>query len=250
MRSKIISLLVLSMIAFSLVIVPESAYAVKPPVSKQKETSKPTPKPRTQSIVSFPSTYSISVGDGVEYFIFKSRSEVIWCFESVDHYLFAVAYGSYNMADQTLTFSKKKIYSSANMLRDGDVKFKLSMSGGSLCISTNNRRGVVYLGADVNEKVKLTRCGNITPSSRLAGTSWEFSSDEMRYKVYFKSSSEVVIDGEPHCYVLIGDHIGILVGDNPDKEAWVGFIDGDKIYLHRSGFRRVYDYHMTLYRVR
>ncbi|MCH5319839.1 MAG: hypothetical protein J1E38_09060 [Paramuribaculum sp.] len=199
------------------------------------------------SLITFPSTFRYTqyypddpkCPEVTSYFIFRSANEVIWCLESDDDYLYAIAYGTYNKSSNTICFSQNKVYSSLNSFRDGDIIFTLRKIDGSLYINSDNRRVSYFLGKAGNY-VPLKKCDNITPSSSLARTSWKgsYPYSEEQIMFYFQSASEVIVDGEPHSYILIEDKVGILSGDNPTDEAFTGVVNGDVLLLHRSGFRK------------
>lgn len=194
---------------------------------------------KSGSLVSFPSTYKITQTFNDDrspkvtfYFIFKSADEVIWCVESSDGYLFAVAYGVYNKSSQQVVFSKDRVYSSFYALNGGDIKCSLKKQNGALQMS----------GLVKGRYLPLTKCADIQTSSSLSGTSWTGYYDDEELNLFFQSDSEVILNGKPHCYIQIGNKVGFLSDDNPEKEAMVGYVIGEKLMLHRSGTRINLDY--------
>lgn len=202
-----------------------------------------------QAQISFPSTYKYTkkiFGDErcnqiVSYFIFDSPSKIIWCFESYDGYIFPIAMGAYNSAQQTLVFTKQYSTWSAFYM-DDKITFKIQTDRNNNIIMNSDEEFSFFF--DDNGRSTLIKCDYVlTPSNKLVGSSWKFeetydNNGEMiteKLIFYFRSTNEVLLDGEPHIYILIGNTIGILSGDNPEKEALVGKWYDKEMEIHRSG---------------
>lgn len=173
----------------------------------------------------------------ISYFIFNSADDVIWCLESSDGYIFPIAFGSYNASKHNMVF--RKSISSFGAFTGGDITFSVFEKNGRLEISTN--RDDVACLLDDSGPSRLNKCDYIlTPSGKLVGSSWKFEDYNTNEKVvlYFKSKTEVLLDGEPRGYILIGNTVGILSGDNPAKEAIVGECYERKLNVHRSGYTK------------
>lgn len=229
------------------------------PLGFSQKTSSKSKSSSAKSLVSFPSTYKYirtirdeaNIPEVITYFIFNSPSEVIWCVMSSDSELFAIAYGTYNTANQTLVFNNKRIKSSYSGFYNGkSIIFKLQGKNGQVYISCNDVSGSYFIGDVPGESHALIECvNNIYPSSELVGTAWRATYDDESMDIYFKSASEVILNEEPHTYIMVDNQVGILSGDNPTKEAFVGVLQDGLLYMHRSGFRYNLDYPwITFYR--
>lgn len=208
--------------------------------------------------ISMPSTYTYTkkvfgyedVSHITNYFIFRSANEVIWCIESSDSFLYPVAFGKYDAYAGKLIFTKQHSRYAMFVCND-PIVFKVTMSGGKL--------GITPLSSDLknffegDERAILTKCDyNLTPSSKLVGTSWKYENYETNEKVtlYFKTKTQVLWDGEPRGYILINDTIGILSGDNPEDEAVVGYVNSNEMSVHRRGYSKSeHSYQITLKKV-
>ena len=199
----------------------------------------------SQAQISMPATYKYtkkifgnpSCPEVTSYFIFRSYNDVIWCLESTDGYIFPVAFGAYSSAANKITFTQS--YSSFGGFRDGNIVFNAVISNGSLILTPVRRDIEAYF--DDNGKTVMKKCDyDLEPSNKLVGTSWKFEDYDTNDKIllYFKSKTEVLLDGEPRGYILMGNTIGILCGDNPGKEALVGTWNERILHVHRSGITK------------
>lgn len=171
------------------------------------------------------------------YFIFNSANDVIWCLESSDGYIFPIAFGSCNFSSHNMVFNQS--ISSFSAFYDGPIRFSIYEKNGGLEICTNNE--YIEFMFDDNGTALLRKCDyTLSSSKNLVGSSWKFEDYNTKEKIvlYFKSKTEVLLDGEPHGYILIGNTVGILSGDNPAKEALVGKYYDRKMNIHRSGYTK------------
>ena len=170
------------------------------------------------------------------YFIFNSANDVIWCLESSDGYIFPIAFGSCNFSSHNMVFNQS--ISSFYAFYGGPIRFSIYEKTGGLEISTNNE----YVDEILDNGIALLRkCDyTLSPSKNLVGSSWKYEDYNTNEKLvmYFKSTTEVLLDGEPRGYILIGNTVGILTGDNPAKRAFVGKYYDRKMNIHRSGYTK------------
>lgn len=132
-----------------------------------------------------------------------------------------------------------KSISSFVAFRNGDIVFSVFAKNGYLEISSNGDEVKCLL--DESGTSQLHKCDYVLkPSNKLVGSSWKFEDYNTKEKIvlYFKSKTEVLLDGEPRGYILIGNTVGILSGDNPEKEAVVGKYYERKLNIHRSGYTK------------
>lgn len=208
----------------------------------------------SQAQISMPSTYKYTkkvFGDArcselTSYFIFKSADNVLWCCESSDGYIFPIAIGKYNAANRKLIFSKG--HSTFHGFNSGDITFDVMPSNGNLFI-TQNRDDLEPLFS-ATEKIRLNRCEyDLNPSNKLIGSSWKIKDGDFETNLYFKTDNKVLLNGEPRVYILIGNALGFLSGDNPTKEAVVGNWRNQSLEIHRSGLRSTDFPWLTLERI-
>lgn len=170
------------------------------------------------------------------YFIFNSANSVTWCIESSDGYIFPIAFGSCNLSKHSMVF-QRSISSFMGFHQKSSIQFSIFQKNGGLVISSKDNPGSLL---DDSGTTQLRKCDYVlTPSNKLVGSGWKFEDRNTKEKLvlYFKSKTEVLLDGEPRGYIMIGNTVGILSGDNPAKEALVGKFYGQKLNLHRSGYR-------------
>ena len=217
---------------------------IKPPISSGDNVK------TTTSLFTFPSTYKFTqkfpeeerFSEVNNYFILQSPQKVIWCNESDDGYLFAIAVGQYIEKTQTILFSNDIVHSSYFDLQFENIEFKVQKKNGNILISSNNS----ILGYSSKSYVLQKLKTSIKPSSSLVGSIWDRGWDSTngeKYLLKFISEFEVesqLIDGktEIYTYILIGDKIGILLGSSPLDGAWVGDYKNGVLRLHTSGFRK------------
>lgn len=202
-----------------------------------------------QAQISVPSTYSytqkIFGEEDIEkiksYFLFTGGTTVIWCLESHDNFIYPIGFGTYNKAKQTLTFSGTNSLNKKIAIYRGDnptIVFKLKNLNGNLQLSTNNNNENlnIFFG-DIKDGVLLSKEKYVLkPNNKLVGKGYKYEDDEGNsIALFFKSNTEVVIDGATRGYVCIGNTLGIISGDNPTSETAVGKIQGNELVIHRSG---------------
>ncbi len=175
------------------------------------------------------------------YFTFISSTDVAWYLGSPSRFMFPVGYGKYNNQSGTIVFSKDKpshekisIYKS-----DSDVVFRLTVARNqaTMKLVSNDK----YLSNYYNngETFTLTKeLYSLKPDSYLVGTSWLYESyggRSEKVSLYFKSTTEVLIDGESHLYMCLDNMVSIKSGDNLGDENLVGTFNSKIMYLYRDG---------------
>lgn len=202
-----------------------------------------------QAQISVPSTYSYTqkifgeedIEEIKSYFLFTGGTTVIWCLESHDNFIYPIGFGTYNKAKQTLTFSSTNSLNKKIAIYRGDnptIVFKLKTQNGNLQLSTNNNNEDlnIFFG-DIKNGILLSKEKYVLkPNNKLVGKGYKYEDDDESFALFFKSATEVIIDGATRGYVSIGNTIGIISGDNPAHECVVGKIQGDELVIHRSGF--------------
>ncbi len=202
------------------------------------------------SQVSVPSTHSFThkvFGDSEideikSYFLFTGGTTVIWCLESYDNYVYPIGFGVYSKAKSTITFSdtntlNKKI----SLYNQGSLVFKVKSKNGNLSILPSNKTNadgnMSFLFGDIDGWITLTKESYILkPNNKLVGKGFRFDPQEGNgISIFFKSSTEAIIDGATHGYVCIGNTIGIITDDNIVSECFVGKFSGNELEMHRSG---------------
>ena len=167
---------------------------------------------------------------------------MIWCIESHDGYIFPVAVGSFNQDSHKIVFPQKE----NTIAKNGQIKLNFSIKNDKIKISSDNED--FYWISDEGVML-LTKCDySLAPSKKLIGTSWKHEDSEFKQILYFKSETEVLVDGEPKLYVAIGDTFGILVGDIGD-EVGVGQWSKEVLYVHLSGVEKKDSPYFTYKRV-
>ena len=204
-----------------------------------------------QAQILTPSTYSYTqkvygeekLDEITSVFIFTGGSEVIWCLETHDNFVYPIGFGTYNKAKATITFSATHSLNKKLAIYDGgnSIEKKKKNTKGNIQLSTNNDNGTLnaILG-DASNGITLTKEKfNLKPSKELVGKGYRYDrNDGRRITLYFRSENEVVIDGVTRGYVCVGNTVGIITGDNPLSEANVCKIIGDTLEMHRSGVEK------------
>ena len=204
-----------------------------------------------QTQILTPSTYSYTqkvygeekLDEITSVFIFTGGSEVIWCLETHDNFVYPIGFGTYNKTNATITFSATHSLNKKLAIYDGgnSIVFKVKNTKGNIQLSTNNDNGTLnaILG-DASNGITLTKEKfNLKPSKELVGKGYRYDrNDGRRITLYFRSENEVVIDGVTRGYVCVGNTVGIITGDNPLSEANVCKIIGDTLEMHRSGVEK------------
>lgn len=174
------------------------------------------------------------------YLIFKSSNDVIWCIKSWDNYLFPVAFGKYNPQRHSILFKRSYSHSTWSGFNPADTDLTISISekNGAVFI-TSSRDNINHRYLNANGPTRLTKCdSNLTQSDKLVGSSWRYKDETTgdMCVLYFKSINEVLVNGESRDYIFIGNSLGFLSGDNPEKEAMVGSCYEQSLQIHRSGY--------------
>lgn len=188
-------------------------------------------------------TYSYTDNNSgvTSYFTFISSTDVAWYLGSPSRFMFPIGYGEYNNQYRTITFSNDKpSHKKISIYRlDSDIVFRLTVVGNQTTMRLVNNDECLsnfYNNSEIFTVKKEPY--NLTPDSYLVGTSWLYESyGEHREKVslYFKSMTEVLIDGESHLYMCLDNMVSIKSGDNLGDENLVGTFNTEIMYLYRDG---------------
>ena len=173
------------------------------------------------------------------YFIFTSQTEVIWLFETPRKYLFPVGIGVYDAKKHSIIFSHTNPLHKRISLyyRNNTIKFEFIICSENtatikLYDDNNLLKDFYNDGAICNLlKEKYT----IQPNPQFVGTSWKCNIDGEKGFIYFKSKYDVLIGGESHLYVSIGNNVFIKAGDNLSDENFAGHATGNQIFLYQDG---------------
>lgn len=174
------------------------------------------------------------------FFVFTSKTDVVWLFGTPFGNYFPVGFGKYNPSTNNVTFSASHklhkpialYYNVKDIVFNIDRKRKTAVhkAGDKLLDRFYNDGNSFTI---VKENFKLT------PNSKLVGSTWKLKDDE--FEIFFKTWNEVVLrggeDGEiSRAYVCIGNMIAIKSGDNIDDENLIGTIQNDnEVTLCREG---------------
>ena len=187
-------------------------------------------------------TYSYTDNNSgvTSYFTFISSTDVAWYLGSPSRFMFPVGYGEYNSQYKTITFSKDKPSHKKIVIYylDSDIVFRLAVGGNqtTMRLVNNNDLSRYYNNGETFMVKKESY--NLTPDSYLVGTSWLYESygeHSEKVSLYFKSTTEVLIDGESHLYMCLDNMVSIKLGDNLGTENLVGTFNTEIMYLYRDG---------------
>ena len=163
--------------------------------------------------------------DVTSYFTFTSETDVVWLFETPRENVFPVGYGKYSKEYNTIFFSHlEKVHEKISIYyAETDIKFAFDPTSlvARLLINDDflnrfyNQGNIFRL---TKEKVSLV------PNKNLVGTSWGIydANNNVAKTLYFKTWNEVLINGETHLYVCVGNLLAIKSGDNLTDENVVG----------------------------
>lgn len=175
------------------------------------------------------------------YFTFISSTDVAWYLGSPSRFMFPIGYGEYNSQFGTITFSKDKPTHKKISIYylDSDIVFRLTLGGNQTTMRLVNDDE--YLSRYYNNSETFTiikESYNLRPDPYLVGTSWLYESHgeySEKISLYFKSTTEVLIDGESHLYMCLDNMVSIKSGDNLGDENLVGTFNTEIMYLYRDG---------------
>lgn len=203
-----------------------------------------------QAQVLFPSTHSITnkvFGDAEideikSYFLFTNGNNVIWCLESHDNYIYPIGFGLYDKAKSTLTFSNtNNLNKKISIYYGGPVVFKVKKVNGSLNLKLISDDNYIckLLGGDTSNWIALTKENyTLKPNNKLVGKGYMAEIEEETTSIFFKSSTEAIIDGATRGYICVGNSLGIIAGDNLNREVVVGMIMENELHLQGSGLTK------------
>ena len=182
-----------------------------------------------------------SEGNISTYFVFTSKTDVVWLFGTPFGNVFPVGLGKFNESTGDLTFSaSNKLHKKISLYYRGDNVFHINPSKKTATYKgTKEFLSQFYNGGNVFSLSKENR--NLIPNRKLIGSTWRFSTEDGEYELFFKTSNEVILRGsedgdESMLYVCIGNMISIKSGDNVDDENLIGNINnGNEVTLCREG---------------
>ncbi len=186
-------------------------------------------------------TYSYANEDNglSSYFTFISSTDVAWYLGAPSRFIFPVGYGSYNPQYGTITFSKDKITHKKISLYygDQDIVFKFIAADNIAKMNMlSNDSDILELYKNGATFTATKELYSLVPNSYLIGTSWVFNKySDNTASLYFKSRTEVLINGESHLYVCLDNFVSIKSGDNIGDENLTGTFNSKTMYLYRDG---------------
>lgn len=201
-------------------------------------------------------TEHTSDGNASTFFVFTSKTDVVWLFGTPFGNYFPVGFGKYNPSTNNITFSAShKLHKPIALYYSGeDIVFKIDRSKKTAI----HRAGKKWLDRFYNDGKKFTitrENRKLTPNKKLVGSTWKGSCKDDEYEVYFKTWNEAVIRGVEEvytvAYVCIGNMIAIKSGDNIDDENLIGIIQNwNEVTCCREGLnpKKHGDYCITLYK--
>lgn len=183
-------------------------------------------------------TEHTSGGNVSTFFVFTSKTDVVWLFGTPFGNYFPVGFGKYNSATNNITFSAShKLHKPITLYYSGeDIVFNINRSKKTAIY----KAGEKWLDRFYNDGNKFTitkESRKLAPNRKLVGSTWKSSDED---EVYFKTWNEAVLKmgGEEVtvAYVCIGNMIAIKGGDNIDDENSIGTIqNGNEVTLCREG---------------
>lgn len=187
-------------------------------------------------------TKHVSGGSISTFYVFTSKTDVVWLFGTPFGNYFPVGFGKYNPSTNNVTFSAShKLHKYISLYYSGeDIVFNIDRDKKTAMLKSREKS----LGQLYNEgnRFAITKENfKLTPNSKLVGSTWIYKFEDENYEVYFKTWNEVVLrggeDGESSCaYVCIDNMIAIKSGDNIDDENLIGTIkNGNEVTLFREG---------------
>ena len=167
--------------------------------------------------------------DVTSYFTFTSETDVVWLFETPRENVFPVGYGKYSKEYNTIFFSHlEKVHEKISIYyAETDIKFTFDPTSLVARLLINHDHSHDYLNRFYNQGnvFRLTKEKvSLVPNKNLVGTSWGIydANNDVAGTLYFKTWNEVLINGETHLYVCVGNLLAIKSGDNLNDENLVG----------------------------
>ncbi len=184
-------------------------------------------------------SYTDETSGVTSYFSFMTPTDVSWYFGSPSRFIFPAGNGKYNSQNGTITFSHT--YTAHQKIciyyGDSDIVFGFRIVNQNVSMKCMSDVLLRYYNNGNTFNATLEPY-SIPHDSYLVGTSWVYESfGEHTWKVslYFKSKTEVLIDGATHLYVCIGNFVSIKTGDNLGDENLVGTYTSQQMHLYRDG---------------
>jgi hypothetical protein len=178
------------------------------------------------------------VSEVTTYFAFTSPTKVIWYFGTPDNFVFPVGFGSYDAKNSVITFSHTNPLHKKISLYYGDntIVFDFRIVNGQAMMNCKDKKNAAKFFND-GQPFKLNKEKySLKPNSKLVGTSWRYTyRDSEKSTIYFKSVNEVLLDGEMHPYVCVGNSVSIKSGDNLRSENLTGIYNDGGFELCRNG---------------
>jgi hypothetical protein len=184
------------------------------------------------------------ISEATSYFAFTSPTEVIWYFGTPDNFVFPVGFGSYDAKKGAITFSHTNPLHKEIWLYDRNntivFDFRIANDQATMRMSMSWKNNEVTRFLNGEQPFKLSKEKySLKPNPKLVGTSWRYYThrDNEKGTIYFKSVNEVLIDGEMHPYVYVGNSVSIKSGDSPENENLIGIYHDEEFELCRNGLK-------------
>jgi hypothetical protein len=180
-----------------------------------------------------------TISEITAHFAFTSPTSVIWYFGAPDNFVFPVGFGTYDAKNGIITFLHTNPLHKKISLYYGDntIEFGFRIVNGQATMTCKDETVMRHFTGEQPFKLNREKY-SLKPNSKLTGTSWRgFSDDNKDDKViiYFKSANEVLINGELHPYVCLGNSVSIKSGDNLRSENLLGIYNSESMNLCRGG---------------
>ncbi len=183
-------------------------------------------------------SYADSRSGVTSYFTFTSPTDVAWYFGAPSRFMFPVGYGKYNAQNGTVTFSHEKPAHTRIALYygDTDIIFDFKANGKNAAMRMRfYDEDLAFFYNNGGNFTATKELYSLKPDTYLVGTSWVCEYSGEKSSLYFKSSTEVLIDGETHLYVCLDNFVSITSGDNLMDESLVGTFTGNMMSVYRDG---------------